>query len=108
MEQYVLNTNKIIENVDEVVRRIQNQSGHDDVDFDTVKEFIINQSGTEFFLDNKMQGKTEDDKEALYLWLDTGYVNSKGNAIFISLIKQDGYDIEYKGSWVGDYQFLAN
>lgn len=55
-----------------------------------------------------MQGKTEDDKEALYLWLDTGYVNSKGNAIFISLIKQDGYDIEYKGSWVGDYQFLAN
>ena len=106
MEQY-LNEKMLVENIEDVVARIQTQSGHDDVDFDKVKEFILNQPATEFYFDNKMQGKSNDDEDSLYLWLDTGYVNEKGNAIFISLLRQTGTDVDFKGYYVGDYNFLA-
>lgn len=99
--------NIIIDDIDEVVTRMQELVGPGTFDVDSMMNFIENEKATKFYFDQKMQGKAEGDRAAVYLWLDTGFVNQKNRAIFISLIKNE-YDGTFVGSWVGDYSRLFN
>lgn len=104
--EYRINDRIIIDNAEEVVSRVQELSGCIEVNLDEIRKFINEENSTCFYFDNKMNGKSENDKGTIYLWVDTGYVSKSGRAIFISLLKKEGWEPVFVGSWVGDYYRL--
>ena len=99
--------NIIIDDIDEVISRMQELIGPETFDINSMVNFIKNEVTAKFYFDQKMQGKSEGDKAAVYLWLDTGYVSQRNRTIFISLLKNE-YSGTFVGSWVGDYYRLLN
>lgn len=99
--------NIIIDDIDEVIARMQEAVSPEVFDLDSMVNFIRNEATAKFYFDQKMQGKAEGDRAAVYLWLDTGYVSQRNRTIFISLLKNE-YNGTFVGSWVGDYYRLFN
>lgn len=99
--------NIIIDDIDEVISRMQELIGPETFDINSMMNFIENEKATKFYFDQKMQGRSEGDRAAVYLWLDTGYVSQRDRTIFISLLKNE-YNGTFVGSWVGDYYRLFN
>ena len=99
--------NIIIDDIDEVISRMQELIGPETFDINSMMNFIENVKATKFYFDQKMQGRSEGDRAAVYLWLDTGYVSQRDRTIFISLLKNE-YNGTFVGSWVGDYYRLFN
>lgn len=81
--------NIIIDDIDEVISRMQELIGPETFDINSMVNFIKNEVTAKFYFDQKMQGKSEGDKAAVYLWLDTGYVSQRNRTIFISLLKNE-------------------
>lgn len=71
---------------------------------ETIKKFICNEESTRFYLDNKLNSYMQPNQTALYLWLDSGYTDYKGNPILISLLR-NGED--FTGHVVGNVYSLA-
>lgn len=99
--------NIIIDDINEVISRMQELIGPETFDINSMMNFIENEKATKFYFDQKMQGRSEGDRAAVYLWLDTGYVSQRDRTIFISLLKNE-YNGTFVGSWVGDYYRLFN
>lgn len=78
--------NIIIDDIDEVISRMQELIGPETFDINSMMNFIENEKATKFYFDQKMQGRSEGDRAAVYLWLDTGYVSQRDRTIFISLV----------------------
>lgn len=72
--------NIIIDDIDEVISRMQELIGPETFDINSMMNFIENEKATKFYFDQKMQGRSEGDRAAVYLWLDTGYVSQRDNA----------------------------
>ena len=107
MSELEISSNTVIDDVDEVIKHLARQLDlplSQTVNLDKIKEFILYQDKTQFYIDEKLNVKTADDKTP-YLWLDTGLLTSSGDAIFISLVNTGGF---YYGHIVGDYKYLAN
>jgi hypothetical protein len=106
MGEINISNNIILDDDNMIIERLRLFSGINAVGIDAVVEFIKNEENTHFYLDDKMNIKTEDDRGIKYLWLDTGLESTKDSRpLFISLLKQDGY---YVGHFVGDWKFLGN
>lgn len=107
MSEIELSSNVIIDDVDEVMKHLAYRLNLDDnqsVDLDKIIDFIKTQDRTHFYMDIKMNMKTDSDKTE-YLWLDTGLITKSGDAVFISLLNNYGL---YCGHIVADYKYLAS
>ena len=107
MSELEISSNIVIDDVDEVIKHLARRLDlplSQTVNLDKIKEFILHQDKTQFYLDEKLNIKTAGDRTP-YLWLDTGLLTSSGDAIFISLVNTGGF---YYGHIVGDYKYLSN
>ena len=81
---------------------LSKRSGIPNIDLDDVVDFIQNEEGTIFFIDSTLTGCEE--KDSVYAWLDTGFVDTKKHPIFISCINRKGF---FSGHIVGDAELLS-
>jgi len=102
MSELTVKEGIIIDDVENVVKLIQDRTGFRNVDINDVVDFINHEPGTIFYVDEKFNVKLEKENTR-YLWLDTGF-EENDRPIFISLLAEYG---EYVGHYTGEYRFLT-
>ena len=80
----------IIDAVENVVEAIEELNGMRIDDYEVIKKFILEENATKFYIDEKLNSYMEPHSSAIYVWLDTGFVDKSGNPILVAL--QKGYD----------------
>ena len=90
MTEMIIEKGIVIDDVESVLCGIRELSARKIEDFETIKKFILSEKNTKFYLDNKLNSYMQPDQGCIYIWLDTGYTDYKGNPILISLLR--GWD----------------
>ena len=72
------------------------------IDLDDVIEFIQTEESTKFYLDKTITGCEE--KDATYVWLDSGFTDERKQPLFISLLNHHGF---FSGHIVGSAYSLS-
>lgn len=106
-DYYELCENIYIDNIKEVISRLEQYSGLKNIQIQDIKNFINSQPSTKFFFDNTMKRVEENDRKALYVWLDSGFQETHGHPLFISLLR-DNYGEGFVGHYVGVSNFLKD
>ena len=105
----VVRENYIINDIENVKTYIEDLT-KSEIDIDAMIDFIETEKYTTFCFSSILHAREPKDKDAIYAWLDTGYMTPKGEAIFISL-KKNSIDQEpyyaYAGFYVGTAKYLA-
>lgn len=107
MREVYIGDQIVIDNADEMLRVLEKESGYSYIDINDVVDFINKEKATKFYFDSAMNGKSETltlGRDIKYLWCDTGFTDSNGHALFISMIARDGY---FSGHFVGISVYLA-
>lgn len=87
MTEMIIEKGIVIDDVESVLCGIRELSARKIEDFETIKKFILSEKNTKFYLDNKLNSYMQPDQGCIYIWLDTGYIDYKGNPILISLLR---------------------
>lgn len=103
--ELVIENGVVIDDSEAVLEGISKLSGKNISSAETFKKFITNEKATKFYIDNKCACKMQPDRDTVYLWLDSGFVDYYGNPIMISLLNSYG---EYRGHYFGSFQTLSN
>ncbi len=106
MREFVIENGIVIDDVDSVIDGIRSISGKNISDAETIRRFITEEKATKYYIDKKCLGKMQPDRDTVYLWLDSGYVDRYGNSIMISLLN-DSFG-GYCGHYYGTMDVLAN
>lgn len=93
--------NITLDEVETLVRFLSSKSKVFDIDINDVVDFIKTNKNTKFYFDSQLSGCEE--KNASYLWVDTGFTDERKRPLFISLLNNHGFFI---GHIVGDPSFL--
>lgn len=101
MKDLKVDNNIVITDIEYVLQGIADISGKQVPAADTILKFITKEKNTRFYIDKKGNSKMQPDGDVVYLWLDSGYVDYKGNPIFISLLNS-------MGTYTGYYFGVAN
>lgn len=104
MGELVIESGIVIDDIDSVIAGIEEISGKKISDAATIKKFITQEKATKFYIDSKCSCRMLPDKDTVYLWLDSGYTDSKGNPIMISLLNSAG---KFTGHYFGSMSVLA-
>ncbi|SFC56443.1 hypothetical protein [Butyrivibrio sp. YAB3001] len=106
MSEFVIENGIVIDDIDSVVNGIRNITGKSLSDAETLKAFITKEKATKYYINKKCLAKMQPDRDSVYLWLDSGFVDHYGNTIMISLLN-DSYG-GYIGHYYGTMDVLAN
>lgn len=106
MREFVIENGIVIDDMDSVIDGIRSISGKDISGAETIRKFITEEKATKYYIDKKCTGKMQPDRDTIYLWLDSGYVDRFGNSIMISLLN-DSFG-GYSGHYYGTMDVLAN
>lgn len=93
--------NIIFDEVEICVQYISQQTRIAQIDFDAIIHFVNTEPSTIFFLKKDLTGCEE--REARFAFVDTGYVDTRNNPIFISCLSKEGYFIGHR---VGNLKIL--
>lgn len=104
MSEMYIEKNVIITDESAMLDAIRLLTGKKIRDLGAFKKFTTTEANTHFYLDNRMNCKMENTSDAVYLWLDTGYLDKSGRAIFVSLLKNQSL---FEGHIVGNASYLA-
>lgn len=94
--------NITFDDIENLERFLANKSGIRNIDLDDVIDFIENEVSTKFYFDKSISGCEE--RDATYVWLDTGFLDERKRPLFISCLNHQGY---FKGHIVGDANSLT-
>ena len=94
--------NIILDDTDTISTYLQQKSGIKKINLDDMVSFIENESHTKFFMDKNLVGCEE--KDAAYVWLDTGFIDNWKHPLFISCLSKSGY---FAGHIIGDADWLT-
>lgn len=101
--------NYIINDIENVKMYIEDLTKYE-INIESMINFIETEKRTDFCFSAILQTREPKDKDATIVWLDSGYVTPKGEAIFISLKKsvtnEEPYYI-YAGYYVGTAGYLS-
>ncbi len=89
MREFVIENGIVIDDVDSVVEGIRSITGKSLSDAETIKRFITKEKATKYYIDNKCLSKMQPDRDSVYLWLDSGFVDRYGNSIMISFLSDN-------------------
>lgn len=99
MKEFMIEKGIVIDDAEAVIRGIQGISGKKLSGLETVRKFILNEKSTGFYLNNKCLSRMQPAGDTVYLWLDSGYTDSGGRPVMISLLRNgDGYAGHYCGT----------
>lgn len=104
MGEVNIDRNIVVDNIEEMLKILEKESSFSDIDVNDIVEFVQGEKSTKFYFDDAMNGKDEKSRDIRYLWLDTGFEDSRGNPIFISLLNHSGY---YSGHFIGNSYYLS-
>ena len=104
MSEVIIDKNIIVDNIEEMLPILEKSCGFSDIDTKDIVEFVQGEKSTKFYFDNAMNGKDELSKDIKYLWIDTGFEDSRGYPLFISLLNQRGC---FTGHFVGNSYYLS-
>jgi len=104
MDEVTIDKNIVVDNLDDLIPRLEKESGFNNIDVMDIVEFVQGEKSTKFFFDDAMNGKDELSRDIRYLWLDTGFCDKNDNPIFISLLNHSGY---YSGHFIGNSMYLS-
>lgn len=105
MANYLIKENIEISDVDKAIESLKYNLEFSNIKIEDIAEFIKTQKATIFYLDEKMNGISENDtSKAKYVWLDTGLLRGK-EPLFFSLLNECGY---FSGFYAGTPRYLAN
>lgn len=105
MKEFIIEKGIVIDDIYSVIDGIRELSGQTLTDAETIRKFITKEKSTKFYIDKKGTGKMQPDRDTVYLWLDSGFVDGYGNPIMISLLS-DNYG-GYSGHYFGTMDVLA-
>jgi len=103
MSEFIIEEGIIIDSLEETIERLEHASGIKNIDFNDIADFIQTQKYTKFYLDRELNCVDPLEPKSVYLWVDTGFEDEKGNPIFISLIHKDEIFI---GHFIGNSIYL--
>lgn len=106
MSEFIIENGVVIDEIESVVENIARLSGLDAPDPKTIQKFITGEKATRFYIDNKCSCKMQPDRDTVYLWLDSGFIDQYGHAIMISLLN-NGSGM-YTGHYCGSMKTLSN
>ncbi len=101
--ELIINDNFIIDDFEAVQQKIS-ELYKILVDKKEMLNFINEEKNTAFCFDPILSRRNIEDKDSYYVWVDTGYLNHEGEAIFISLIKRE--KTLFTGYFVGTAKYL--
>ena len=104
MTEMIIDKGIIIDDVESVLFGIRDLCGKEITDLGVVKKFINQEKNTRFYLDGNLNSSMQQQSNCVYIWMDTGFTDYKGNPIFVSLLRK--YD-EFIGHVVGTIRSLA-
>lgn len=104
MTEMIIEPGIVIDDVESVLCSIRKLSARRIDDLETIKKFILREKHTKFYLDNRLNSYMQPNQVCIYIWLDTGYTDNKGNPILISLLR--GWE-GFVGHVVGTIHTLA-
>ncbi len=82
-----------IDAVENVVMAIEHLNGMKIDDYEVIKKFITEENSTKYYIDDKLNSYMEPTGDAVYVWLDSGFVDRAGRTILISLHRSgDGFE----------------
>jgi len=94
--------NCIIDDPEAVLKYLSQMSKIQNIDLDDVIEFIQTEESTKIYLDKTITGCEE--KDATYVWLDSGFTDERKQPLFISLLNHHGF---FSGHIVGSAYSLS-
>lgn len=98
--------NFIMNDMEEVNKRFVNIKGFYP-DWDAVDDFLKKETETKiFYFDDVLKKVQQDDKKAMYAWLDTGYCLHQDDPVFLALVNNKAG--QYIGHFLGTGEFLMN
>lgn len=104
MGELNIDRNIVIDNLEEMLKILEKECGFSDIDVNDIVEFVQGEKSTKFYFDDAMNGKDEKSRDVRYLWLDTGFEDSKGYPLFISVLNHSGY---FSGHFIGNSYYLS-
>lgn len=104
MAELVVGNGIVIDEIENVIFEIQKLSGKRLADYEVIKLFVNKEKFTKFYIDGKLNSYVEYYPGATYLWLDSGFVDTYGNPIMISLHK---YNDGFVGHITGTIKYLV-
>lgn len=104
MTEMIIEKGILIDDVESVLCGISELSARRIENIETIKRFILSEKNTKFYLDKKLNSYMRPEQGCIYIWLDTGYTDYKGNPILISLLR--GWE-GFVGHVVGTIYTLA-
>ncbi len=106
MADFIIDNGVVIDDIESVVEGIARLSGKSMPDPQTIKRFVTNEKSTRFYIDDKCACKMQPDRDTVYLWLDSGFIDYYGAPIMISLLNNKNGS--YTGHYCGTMRSLAN
>ena len=102
--EYKVKDNIIISDKEKLIDSLYYLTGHY-IDLEQILNFALNQKATFFYLDEKMNGVSENDThKAKFLWIDTG-LKKFDKPVFMSLINMGE---TFEGYYTGTARTLSN
>ena len=83
MSEISINNQIIIDSVEHVLTGLKNQTVFSDVDINDVVEYVRSQDNTVFYLDDHLALTAPMSPDAVYLWVDTGFLSKYNSPLFI-------------------------
>ncbi len=105
MSELVVENGIVIDNVEEVLSGIANLSQKKISGAETFRKFITEEKNTKFYVNSKCLSSMVPDADTVYLWLDSGFTDSYGNPLLISLLRTEA---GYCGHYYGTFDRLAD
>ena len=104
MGELIIQDKIIISEIEKVLDVIYKASGRR-ADAGLIKKFICNEKATKFYIDEKLGSSVEEQKDSRYVWLDTGYLDTKERPLMVCLYKNGNV---YLGNYTGTFRSLAD
>lgn len=105
MAMYEIEKGIIVDEIEGLIEGINRYSSFELQSLETVFTFIREEYHTKFYIDRRMNPNMIENKETIYLWLDTGLRTVQDEPIFISLLKNEE---GYAGHYIGTTNVLSN
>lgn len=89
--------NITLDELDNLKKFLSAKTKFQDIDIQDIISFVRKEENTKYYFDTSLS--SSDERDSMYLWLDTGFKDTRNRPLFISLINYHGY---FTGHIVGD------
>lgn len=104
--EFYIGNNIVIDDTEMMLSILEKETGLENIELKDMAEFVESQKATKFYFDRALNGKNilDSRSDIEYLWVDTGFLDTRDRPLFLSLINHKGY---FSGHFIGTAHYLA-